>query len=58
MNLPVIGVRNIKTESQASKLIESQMLDLVAIGRAMISRPNWMKYAKKDYLKRTGKLVK
>ena len=58
VNLPVIGVRNIKTESQASKLIESQMLDLVAIGRAMISRPNWMKYAKKDYLKRTGKLVK
>lgn len=55
VNVPVIGVRNIKTEEQASYLIENGMLDLVAIGRAMISRPNWVEFAKKDYKKRTGK---
>lgn len=58
VNIPVIGVRNIKTEEQASTLIESGMLDLVAIGRGMIARPNWVEYAKKEYYKRTGKMVK
>lgn len=54
VKIPVIGVRNIKTEEQASYLIENDMLDLVAVGRAMIARPNWVQYAKKDYFKRTG----
>lgn len=54
---PVIGVRNIKTELQASTLIENDMLDLVSIGRAMIARPNWVEYAKKEYFKRVGKVV-
>ncbi|MGL5961974.1 MAG: NADH:flavin oxidoreductase [Cetobacterium sp.] len=58
VNIPVIGVRNIKTEEQASCLIENKMLDLVAIGRGMIARPNWVEHAKKEYFKRTGKLVK
>ncbi|MGL5797254.1 MAG: NADH:flavin oxidoreductase [Cetobacterium sp.] len=58
VNIPVIGVRNIKTEEQASFLIENSMLDLVAIGRGMIARPNWVEHAKKEYFKRTGKLVK
>ncbi len=57
VNVPVIGVRNIKTEEQASTLIESGMLDLVAIGRGMIARPNWVQFAKKEYFKRTGKMV-
>lgn len=55
VKIPVIGVKNIKTEEQASFLIENQMLDLVAVGRAMIARPNWVKHAEKDYKKRTGK---
>lgn len=54
VKLPVIGVRNIKTEKQASYLIENNMLDLVAIGRAMISRPNWANLAKREYLIRKG----
>ncbi|MGL5000168.1 MAG: NADH:flavin oxidoreductase [Cetobacterium sp.] len=58
VNIPVIGVRNIKTEEQASELIEKGMLDLVAIGRGMIARPNWVEHAKKEYFKRSGKLVK
>lgn len=53
----MIGVRNIKTEEQASILIENEMLDLVAVGRAMIARPDWVKFAKKQYYKRTGILV-
>lgn len=58
INIPVIGVRNIKTEEQASTLIENGMLDLVAIGRGMIARPNWVEFAKKEYYKRTGEKIK
>lgn len=57
IDIPVIGVRNIKTEEQASILIENEMLDFVAVGRAMIARPDWVKFAKKQYYKRTGILV-
>lgn len=57
VKIPVIGVRNIKTEEQASWLIENEMLDFVAIGRAMIARPNWVQHAKKEYYKRTGKRI-
>lgn len=57
VNIPVIGVRNIRTEKLASSLIENRQLDLVAIGRAMIARPNWVEYAKKQYIKRTGKTL-
>lgn len=56
INIPVIGVRNIKTEEQASYLVENNMLDLVAVGRAMISRPNWTNLAKREYLKRKEKI--
>jgi 2,4-dienoyl-CoA reductase-like NADH-dependent reductase (Old Yellow Enzyme family) len=55
--VPVIGVRKIKTEEQASWLIENDLLDFVAVGRGMISRPDWVLYAKKEYEKRTGKKV-
>ncbi|WP_297405857.1 NADH:flavin oxidoreductase [uncultured Cetobacterium sp.] len=55
VNIPIIGVKNIKTEEQASYLIENKMLDLVAVGRAMIARPNWVKYAEKNYKKRMEK---
>ena len=49
INLPVIAVRSIKKEGEASYLIENNLVDLVAIGRAMISRPHWISWAKKKY---------
>lgn len=55
VNIPVIGVRKIKTEKEASYFIENNLLDFVAVGRAMIFQPHWMVKAREDYLKRTGK---
>ena len=52
VNIPVIGVRKIKTEEQASWLIENDLLDFVAIGRSMIARPFWMEWAKRNYDRR------
>ena len=54
VSIPVIGVRNIKKESQASWLVENNLLDLVAVGRAMIARPNWVNVARKEYELRNG----
>ena len=54
VNIPVIGVRNIKKEKQASWLVENNLLDLVAVGRAMIARPNWVNVARKEYIARNG----
>lgn len=55
INIPVIGVRRIKTEQQASYLIENNLLDCVAVGRAMIFQPHWMEKARNSYLKRAGR---
>ena len=55
VNIPVIGVRKIKTEKEASWLIENNLLDCVAVGRAMIFQPHWMVKARESYLKRAGK---
>ena len=55
VNIPVIGVRKIKTEEEASYLIENNFLDCVAVGRAMIFQPHWMVKARENYLKRIGK---
>lgn len=55
VNIPVIGVRKIKTEVDASWLIENNYLDFVAVGRGMISRPDWVRWAHEEYKKRTGK---
>ena len=52
VNIPVIGVRKIKKESEASWLIENNLLDFVAVGRAMIARPNWAEIAEKEYKRR------
>jgi len=52
VNIPVIGVRKIKTEEQANWLVENNLLDFVAVGRAMIARPFWMEWAKKNFHKR------
>ncbi|MGL4732978.1 MAG: NADH:flavin oxidoreductase, partial [Fusobacteriaceae bacterium] len=55
VNIPVIGVRKIKEEKDASWLVENNLLDFVAVGRGMIARPDWVKWAKVHYEKRTGK---
>lgn len=55
VNIPVIGVRKIKTEKEASWLIKNNLLDCVAVGRAMIFQPHWMIKARESYLKRAGK---
>lgn len=55
VNIPVIGVRKIKTEKEASWLIENNLLDCAAVGRAMIFQPHWMLKARESYLKRAGK---
>lgn len=52
INIPVIGVRWITTEEQASFLIENSLLDFVAIGRAMIGKPFWIKQARDNFNKR------
>lgn len=56
VNIPVIGVRKIKTEEEASYLIENNLLDCVAVGRAMIFQPHWMVKARENYIKRTGNI--
>ena len=55
VKIPVIGVRKIKTEQQVSYLVENNLLDCVAVGRAMIFQPHWMEKARDSYLKRAGK---
>lgn len=54
LNIPVIGVRNIKKETQVSYLIENNLLDLVAVGRAMIFTKRWMHKAILSYKKRNN----
>ncbi len=49
IKIPVIAVRAIKKEGEASYLVENNLVDLVAVGRAMISRPHWISWAKKKY---------
>ena len=50
VKIPVIGVSKIKKESQASWLIENNLLDFVAVGKAMISQDKWMEKARKDFM--------
>ena len=52
LHIPVIGVRNIRTEEQVSYLVENNLLDMVAVGRAMIFTNHWMRKVRKSYLKR------
>lgn len=57
VNIPVIGVRRIKKEVDASWLIENNHLDFIAIGRGMIARSNWARWAADEYNKRTGNRI-
>ncbi len=52
VKIPVIGVSKIKKESQASWLVENNLLDFVAVGKAMISQDKWMEKARKDFVLR------
>ncbi|MBC2850042.1 NADH:flavin oxidoreductase [Cetobacterium sp. 8H] len=49
LKIPVIGVRKITNENQASYLVENNLLDFVAVGRAMIGKPLWIKQALISY---------
>ena len=44
-----MSLSKIKKESQASWLIENNLLDFVAVGRAMIYQDKWMEKARKDF---------
>ncbi|MBN1469104.1 MAG: NADH:flavin oxidoreductase [Fusobacteriaceae bacterium] len=53
VNIPVIAVNLIKTEEQASYVVENNVADLVAIGRAQLPiKSNWIKEARKSFDKR------
>ena len=54
VNIPVIGGRKIKKEKEASWVVENNIVDFVAVGRAMIAITNWAEAAKKEYEKRYG----
>ena len=53
VNIPVIAVNLIKTEKDASYVIENDIADLVAVGRAQLPINHfWVQEAKKSYKKR------
>lgn len=55
VSIPVIAVSKIKTEEDASLVIDSGIADLVAVGRAQLPiNYYWVQDCYKDYLKRTG----
>jgi 2,4-dienoyl-CoA reductase-like NADH-dependent reductase (Old Yellow Enzyme family) len=41
LDIPVIGVGGIQTADDANEIIKSNRVDLVAIGRAILSEPKW-----------------
>lgn len=45
VNVPVILTGGIKTASEAEKLLEENAADLIGVGRAMLTNPNWSKEA-------------
>lgn len=56
VNIPVICVNKIKTEKTASYIIENNIADFVAIGRAQLPRDySWPEKAYKKFLYRTKK---
>ena len=47
VNIPVVGVGNITDPQYADEIIREGRVDLVAIGRAMLTNPNWAAEAAK-----------
>lgn len=55
VNLPIICVNQIKIEDDASFIIENNLADFVAIGRAQLGKDfSWPERALKNYKKRKG----
>jgi NADPH2 dehydrogenase len=54
VQVPVIGVGGIKTAAEADSFIASGDVDLVAIGRAILSDPLWAKNAVKELSNKGG----
>ncbi|OKY78272.1 MAG: NADH:flavin oxidoreductase, Old Yellow Enzyme family NemA [Candidatus Methanohalarchaeum thermophilum] len=50
VNAPVIGVGGIKDPKKANKFIKKQKVDLVAVGRANLKDPKWIKRARKELI--------
>jgi NADPH2 dehydrogenase len=50
--VPVVGVGGIKDPEDASKLVQDGIVDLVAVGRALLDDPEWAVKA----LRSNGKL--
>lgn len=48
VNIPVIGVSNIKTPAAAEKLLAENVCDFVGVGRAHIADPEWCRKAALD----------
>lgn len=57
VNIPVIAVDLVKTEKDASYIIENDIADLVAVGRAQLPiNFFWVKDAYKSFMKRNSKI--
>ncbi len=48
VGIPVIVVNEIKTQGRASRLIEHNQADFVAIGRPQLADPNWVNHVKNN----------
>lgn len=48
VSIPVIGVNMIKTRSQIDYLLDNNLLDFVAIGRAQLADPSFIRHILKD----------
>lgn len=53
INIPVISVSKIKTEQQASYVVENKLTEFVAVGRVQLFiQYSWVEKARKEYLSR------
>jgi 2,4-dienoyl-CoA reductase-like NADH-dependent reductase (Old Yellow Enzyme family) len=52
VDVPVIGVGGIQTAEEASMIVRSGRVDLVAVGRAYLSEPRWATIAVKELSQR------
>jgi len=54
VRVPVVGVGNITNPEYADKIIREGRVDLVAVGRAMLSNPNWAADAARELERNLG----
>lgn len=55
VNVPVILTGGIKSVNEAEKLLEENYADLIGVGRAMLTNPNWSKEAMQEAADRQEK---